>query len=201
MRINTLSTMNSILVINNNSKRNPAENTFQIQDGFDYAEYAKSLLSSKAPSAADPRTNSINIKAGEIKNIGSVDGFPLNINLGPYGLESSFGIMVRNDEPVNSPRNQLAWELFNKYTPAQREKAGLISSSFNLLYQAASGSISVSDYNSYKKIPGIISASQLLSSLGIDVSKPFSFNGNSFSLDSQGNLHTLYPADGNIVGI
>ena len=60
----------------------------------------KQLVPSNAPKAADPQTNSINIKTGEIKNIGSVDGSPLNISFDADGMAStSFSIPIHVSAP------------------------------------------------------------------------------------------------------
>lgn len=192
MKINPFSTSGSLWI--DDKKNKNLQDTYSVQ-ASKKIELSKMPLSSNAPNAANPQTNSINIKPGEIKNIGSVDGFPLNISIDSDSINTSFSSQVNAYEPLDSPRNQLALELFEKHSSSQRDKAGSISSRFGILYQVANGSMSVSDYNSLKQIPGTISTSQLLTSLGIDVSKPFSFNGRSFSLDSEGNLHTLVPAN------
>ena len=140
------------------------------------------------------QTNSINIKPGEIKNIGSIDGSPLNISFDSNGMSStSFAIMINVNDPVNCPRNQLALKVLHSHTPAQRDKAGSISSRFQFLYSVANGSMSVNQYNATDLGQDTMSTSEFLTSLGIDVTKPFSFNGKNFFLDDQGDLHALLP--------
>jgi len=171
--------------------------TNKSNDTQDLSEISKlkRLISPNVPKAADPQTNSINIKPGEIKNIGSVDGYPLNISFDSSGMSStSFAIMINANDPIDSPRSQLALKVFNSHTPLQRDKAGLISSRFQFLFSVANGSMSVNQYNSTDLGQNAMSTSELLTSLGIDVSKSFSFNGKSFSLDGQGDLHAVLPA-------
>jgi len=154
----------------------------------------KQLISPNAPKAADPQTNSINIKTGEIKNIGNVDGSPLNISFDADGMAStSFSIPIHDATPgtTATPEQMFAADVFYGHSAAQQEKASLIANRFKLLYSVAKGSISVNQYNE----TGLGSTSELLTSLGIDVSKSFSFNGKSFSLDGQGNLHAVLPAN------
>ncbi|WP_425804813.1 hypothetical protein ACHOLT_00180 [Desulfitobacterium sp. Sab5] len=191
MKINSLSsqvlTPNKINYSNSNDFAIKSSDTSNTQDSSLLSKM-KQLVSSNAPKAADSQTNSINIKPGEIKNIGSVDGYPLNISIDADGMVStSFAPMLRSDESGNSPTNMLASEIYNSHSIAQQEKAASIANRFNLLYSVANGSMSVNQYNE----TGLGSTSELLTSLGIDVSKSFSFNGKSFSLDGQGNLHAL----------
>ena len=93
-----------------------------------------------------------------------------------------------------TPEDQFAGEVSLSHSGAQRIKADSIVSRFKLLNSVANGSMSVNQYNSTDLGQGSMSTSELLTSLGIDASKSFSFNGNSFSLDSQGDLHALLPA-------
>jgi len=186
------SNLSSVLIPNKNDN---LQSDFQVKPTKTDDQFKLSkILSPNVPKAADPQTNSINIKPGEIKNIGSVDGSPLNISFDSYGTNTIFGISIRADEPTDSPRNQLALEAFNSHTPVQSDKAGSISSRFQFLYSVANGSMSVNQYNATDLGQNTMSTSELLTSLGIDVTKSFSFNGNSFSLDGQGGLHALLPA-------
>lgn len=191
--INSLSSQ--VLIPNkiNYSKDNFAVKSSDTQESSDLTNISR-ILSPNVPKAADSQTNSINIKPGEIKNIGSVDGSPLNISLDSDGMNTSFGMTVDPNEPVDSPRNKFALDVFNSHTTAQRDKAGSISNRFRFLYSVANGSMSVNEYNATDLGKDTMSTSELLTSLGIDVSKSFSFNGKSFSLDAQGDLHALLPA-------
>ncbi|AFQ45981.1 hypothetical protein [Desulfosporosinus meridiei] len=94
---------------------------------------------------------------------------------------TSFSMTITDKEPIDSPRNKLATDVYFSYSPAQQEKAGLMANRFRLHYSVANGSISVNQYNE----TDLGSTSELLTSLGINVSKSFSFNGKSFSLDAQ----------------
>ena len=198
MKINSLS---SRVLIQNKTKY--SRNIFEIKSSAtqDSSELSnlKKLIFPNVSKVADHQTNSINIKPGEIKNIGTVEGSPLNVCFNSDGMNTSFEAMVSANEPLDSPRNQLALDIFNSHTTAQRDKAGSISSRFQLLYSVANGSMSVNEYNSTDWGQNTISTSQLLISLGIDVTKPFSFNGNSFSLDGQGKLHALPASQLNLV--
>lgn len=191
MKINSFSS--SIFIPN---KNNYSVDNSQVQTSNDQSELLKmeQLISPNVSKVADQQTNSINIKPGEIKNIGSVDGSPLNISFNSDGMNTSFGIMIHENEPADSPWNRFAFKVFNSHTPAQRDKAGSISTRFQFLYSLANGSMSVNQYNATDLGQNTMSTSELLTSLGIDVTKSFSFNGNSFSLDAQGDLHALLPA-------
>lgn len=161
------------------------------KDLFADSSYLKQLLSPNVPKAADSQINSINIEPGETRNIGNIDGIPLNICFDSYGMNTSFAAMVNVNEPANSPRNQLAADIFYSRTPEQIARAGAITSRFQLLYDVANGSMSINDFNEINWGKDTLSTTQLLKSLGIDTSKPFSFNGKSFYLDDQGDLHAL----------
>jgi len=191
--INSLSSQ--VLIPNkiNYSKDNFAVKSSDTQESSDLTNISR-ILSPNVPKAADPQTNSINIKPGEIKNIGSVDGSPLNISLDSDGINTSFGIGIYANEPIDSPRSKLALDVFKNHTPTQRDQAGSISNRFRFLYSVANGSMSVNEYNATDLGQDTMSTSKLLTSLGIDVSKSFSFNGKSFSLDAQGDLHAVLPA-------
>lgn len=149
------------------------------------------ILSPNVPSIADQSTNSLNIKSGEIKNIGEVDGLPVNVSLDSYGMNTSFGITINSKDPVDSDRTKFALLISNRYTQAQQDKANSIITRFEFLYGVANGDISVNLYNQTNDLGQYVSTSELLTSLGIDASKPFTFNGKSFSLDTNGNLHSL----------
>ncbi|MCO1600953.1 hypothetical protein [Desulfosporosinus nitroreducens] len=86
MKINSLSSQ--VLILNkinySNSNDYGAVKSSNTQDSFLLSKM-KQLVSGKAQNAADPQTNSINIKPGEIKNIGSIDGSPLNISFDADG--------------------------------------------------------------------------------------------------------------------
>lgn len=173
-----------------------SSDTSNTQDSSELSKM-KQLVSSNAPKAADPQTNSINIKTGEIKNIGSVDGSPLNISFDANGMTStSFSIPIHASAPgtTATPEQLFAASVYYGHSPAQHTKADSIVDRFKLLYSVANGSMSVNQYNATGLGQNTMSTSELLTSLGIDVSKSFSFNGKSFSLDAQGNLHALLPA-------
>lgn len=74
------------------------------------------------------------------------------------------------------------------------DKANSIIGRFQMLYSVANGSMSVDQYNATDLGGNTISTSELLKSLGIDISKSFSFNGKWFSLDAQGNLQASMTA-------
>lgn len=196
MKINNFSS--GILTPNKNnySQGNSRFQTSKSQSSNDQFELSKmeQILSPNIPSVTDPKTNSLNFKPDEIKNIGNVDGLPLNVSFDSYGMNTSFGITINKNDTIDSPRTQFALDVFNRHTAAQRYKAGSIISRFQSLYLVADGSMSVKQYNEADFGPDTISTSELLTSLGIDVSKSFSFNGKSFSLDSEGNLHALLSA-------
>lgn len=195
MKINSLpsSTLIRKLISNTNDYSQGNSHIQTSNNQFVLSNMSK-ILSPNSLKAGDSQTNSINIKPGEIKNIGSVDGSPLNISFDSYGMNTSFGTTISANDPIDSPRSQSALKVFNSHTPSQRDKAGSISSRFQFLYSVANGSMSVNQYNATDLGQNTMSTSGLLTSLGIDVTKPFSFNGNSFSLDSQGDLHALLPA-------
>jgi len=158
----------------------------------------RQLISDNAPKVADQQTNSINIKTGEVKNIGSVDGTPLNVSFDPSNgmMSTSFSIPIG---PIISgttatPEQQFAANAASSHTRAQIDKAGSICNRFRFLYSVANGSMSVNQYNAIDLGQNTMSTSELLTSLGIDVNKSFSFNGNGFSLDDQGDLHALLSA-------
>jgi len=199
LKINSLSSQ--VLIPNkiNYSKDNFAIKSGDTTDTQDSSELTKmkQLVSSNAPKAADPQTNSINIKPGEIKNIGSVDGSPLNISFDADGMAStSFSMPIHHGVPGTTvtPEDQYAGDVFYSHSAAQHTKADSIVDRFKLLYSVANGSMSVNQYNETGLGEKTMSTSELVTSLGIDSTKPFSFNGNSFSLDSQGDLHALLPA-------
>ncbi|MDQ7092245.1 hypothetical protein REC12_01395 [Desulfosporosinus sp. PR] len=195
MKINSLS---SGLSIPNKTNYSNSNNSFSVGSDSTQAlstlSEMQQLISPNAPKVADQQTNSITIKPGEVKNIGSVDGSPLNIYFGPNEMSTSFEIMINVNDPPDSPRNQLALKALSDHTPSQFAKANSIVSRFQLLYAVANGTMSVKQYNA-TNLDQAVSTSELLTSLGIDVSKSFSFNGKSFSLDAQGNLHALLPAN------
>ena len=197
LKINSLSSQ--VLIPNkiNYSKDNFAIKSSDTTDTQDSSELSKmkQLISPNAPTAADQQTNSINIKPGEIKNIGSVDGSPLNISFDANGMTStSFSIPIIGPCIGSiTPEQQYAADVYYGHTSAAHDKAGSISNRFGFLYSVANGSMSVNQYNATDLGQNTMSTSGLLTSLGIDVTKPFSFNGNSFSLDSQGDLHALLP--------
>lgn len=196
MKINNFSSGISVPNKNNYAQENSQIQTSKSQSSNSQFELSKmdQILSPNVPSIADPKTNSLNIQPGEIKNIGKVDGFPLNISFDSYGMNTSFAIPININDPVDCDRTKLAVLLMNKYTPAQQDKASLIEGRFKLLYSAANGDMSVDQYNQTNS-EQYISTSELLTSLGIDTSKPFAFNGKSFSLDTGGNLHALLPTN------
>lgn len=193
LKINSCSSQ--VLIPNriNYSKDNFTIKSSNTQDLSELSKM-KQLISPNVSNAANSQTNSINIKHGEIKKIGTVDGSPLNICFNSEGMNTSFGAMVNANEPLDSPSNKFALDIFNSHTPSQREKAGYISSRFETLFSVANGSMSVKQYNETDLGHNTMSTSELLTSLGIDITKSFSFNGKSFSLDDQGDLHTLLPA-------
>ena len=194
LKINSFPSSPSSILISNKNNYLQSDSKVKLTKADDQFELSK-ILSPNVPKASDSQTNSINIKPGEIKNIGSVDGSPLNISFDSYGMNTSFGITINKNDPIDSPRTQFALDVFNKHTAAQRYKAGSIISRFQSLYSVADGSMSVKQYNEADFGPDTMSTSELLTSLGIDVSKSFSFNGKGFSLDSEGNLHALLPAN------
>ena len=194
--INSLSSQ--VLIPNkiNYSKGNFAIKSSDPTDTQDSSELSKmkQLVSSNAPKAADPQTNSINIKPGEIKNIGSVEGSPLNISFDADGMAStSFSIRIHSSVGTATPEDLFAGEVYYSHTPAQHTEADSIVNRFKLLNSVANGSMSVNQYNA-TNLDQTVSTSELLTSLGINATKPFSFNGNGFSLDDQGGLHALLPA-------
>ncbi len=200
LKINSLSFQ--VLTPNktNYSKGNFAIKSSDTTDTQDSSELSKmkQLISSNAPKAADPQTNSINIKTGEIKNIGSVDGSPLNISFDAEGTCST-SFLIPIPGPIipgttATPEQQFAANAASSHTRAQIDTANSMVSRFQLLNSVANGAMSVNQYNATGLGDKTMSTSELLTSLGIDSSKPFSFNGNSFSLDSQGDLHALLPA-------
>lgn len=200
VKINNFSS--GILISNKNyySQENFQIQTSKSQSSNNQFKLSKmdQILSPDVPSIADPKTNSLNIKPGEIKNIGKVDGFPLNISFDSYGMNTSFSIPINRDDPVDCDRTKFAFLILNRYTPAQQDKASLITGRFRLLYSVANGDMSVDQYNqtnSEQYNSTYISTSELLTSLGIDGLKPFTFNGKSFSLDTDGNLHALLPTN------
>lgn len=200
MKINNFSSGILISNKNNYAQENSQIQTSKSQTSNNQFELSKmdQILSPNVPSVADPKTNSLNIKPGEIKNIGKIDGFPLNISFDSYGMNTSFAIPINRDDPVDCDRTRLADLIMNKYTPAQQDKASLIEGRFKLLYSVANGGMSVDQYNqtsSEQYNSTYISTSELLTSLSIDASKPFAFNGKSFSLDAGGNLHALLPTN------
>ena len=180
------------------NKSNYSKDNFKIKpsDTQDSLELSKmdQLISGNVPKVADQQTNSINMKPGEIKNIGSVDGSPLNVSFDSNGMMStSFEIMINNKSNTVTPEDMFAANVAKSHTRAQIDKANSIVSRFQLLNSVANGAMSVNQYNATNS-EQTVSTSELLTSLGIDVSKSFSFNGKSFSLDSQGSLHALLPA-------
>lgn len=193
MKINNFSS-SSILSSNKNNylQSNSQIQTSKNQSSNTQLKLSKmeQILSPIVPSITDQKTNSLNIEPGEIKNIGNVDGLPLNVNFDSYGMNTSFGMTINRNEPIDSDRNKFALLIFNRYTSAQQNKASSILGRFKLLYSLANGDMSVDQYNQTNS-GQYISTSELLTSLGIDVSKSFSFNGKSFTLDAQGNLHAL----------
>jgi len=199
LKINSLSSQ--VLIPNkiNYSKGNFAIKSSDPTDTQDSSELSKmkQLISSNAPKAADPQNNSINIKTGEIKNIGSVDGSPLNISFDADGMTStSFSIPIPGPAITGhtaTPEQQFAASVYYGHSAAQHRKADSIVDRFKLLDSVANGAMSINQYNATGLGDKTMSTSELLTSLGIDSSKPFSFNGNSFSLDSQGDLHALLP--------
>ena len=153
------------------------------------------ILSSNAPKAVDQQANSINFRPGETKNIGTVDGYPLNLRLNSNGVwASSFQIPIHQTQGSATPEQEFAAEVFYSHSSDQQNRASSIMGGFQELYQVANGSMSVNQYNETNKEKNI-SVSGLLTSLGINISKSFSFNGKTFSLDSQGNLHALLPSN------
>lgn len=190
MKIDSRPIHNSFWTMRNQKDTNTKDNNL-IQVNKVQSEISKMILSSDVASAINSQSNSINIQPGEVKNIGNVHGSPLNISFDSYGMNTSFGIAINANDPIDSPRTQLALEVFNKYTSSQRGKAGSISSRFGLLYQVANGSMSVDQYNATDLGQSTLPTSELLTSLGIDITKPFTFNGTAFSLDSQGNLSSF----------
>lgn len=194
LKINSLSSQ--VLVPNktNYSKDNFADKSNDTKDLSELSKM-KQLISPNVPKAAGQQLNSINIKPGEIKNIGSVDGSPLNISFDTDGMTStSFSIPIHSSVGTVTPEDRYAADVFYGHSPAQHAKADSIVDRFKLLYSVANGSMSVNQYNETGLGEKPMSTSELLSSLGIDVTKPFSFNGNGFSLDDQGDLHALSPA-------
>lgn len=151
------------------------------------------LLSLNAPKVTNPITNSIDIKHGETRNLGYIDGNPLNVYFDSYGINTSFDVMINANEPINSSRTQLSFMIFNKYSPTQKAKAGSITSRFEYLYKVADGAMSVKDYNSLNLGKEVISTKELLTTIGIDITKPFTFNDKSFFLDPDGELHAFLP--------
>lgn len=196
MKVNNFSS--STLITNNN---NYSQGYSQIQtrnnqssnNQFELSKMER-ILSPNVPSVTDRKTNNLNIKSGEIKNIGNVDGLPLNVSFDSYGMNTSFGITINRNDPIDSDRNKFALLILNRYTQAQQNKASSIIGRFKLLYSVANGDMSVDQYNQTNS-GQYISTSELLTSLGIDASKPFAFNGKSFSLDTDGNLHALLPTN------
>ena len=196
MIINSLSSQ--VLISN---KSNYSKNNYEIKpsDTKDSLELSKmrQLISDNAPKVADQQTNSINIKLGEVKNIGSVDGSPLNVSFDPSNgmMSTSFSIMLDGTKCVGSatPEQLAIADVVYSHTRAQIDTANSIVSRFQLLNSVANGTMSVNQYNATNLGQGTMSTSELLTSLGIDVSKSFSFNGKSFSLDAQGDLHALLP--------
>ncbi|WP_140417712.1 hypothetical protein [Desulfosporosinus sp. FKA] len=194
LKINSLSSRQS-LVPNMINKSN-LDNNFEVesQDSSELLKM-KQLVYSDAPKAANSQTNSINIKPGEIKNIGNIEGYPLNISFDANGMMStSFSIPIHSSVGAVTPEDMFAANVASSYTPAQINKANSIVSRFQLLNSVANGTMSVNQYNSTDFGQNTMSTSELLTSLGIDVSKSFSFNGKSFYLDNQGNLHASLPA-------
>lgn len=189
MRINSVSSSTMI--------PNSLHGNSQVKANNDLFELSKidQLMSSNNSTVADQKTNSISIKPGEIKNIGSVDGSPLNICFNSDGsMNTSFGIMINENDPIDCPRDQIALKISKSYTSSQMDKANSIIGRFQMLYSVANGSMSVAQYNAKDFGGNTISTSKLLKSLGIDVSKSFSFNGKWFSLDAQGNLQASMTA-------
>lgn len=201
MKIDSLSSQVLIPNIINYSNSNDnfsvgCSDTSNTQDSSELSKM-KLLVSSNAPNAADPQTNSINIKPGEIKNIGSVDGSPLNISFDADGTTStSFSMPIPAPTPGSTatPYDLFAASVYYGHSTAQQDTASSIVSRFKLLNSVANGAMSVNQYNATDLGSNTMSTAELLTSLGIDVSKSFSFNGKSFSLDAQGNLHALLPA-------
>ncbi|AFM00955.1 hypothetical protein Desde_2635 [Desulfitobacterium dehalogenans ATCC 51507] len=194
MKINDLT---SARVISNNNRlqsNSQQYETLQINKISNQPPKWEQLQSTDLPNVADPNTNSINIKEGEMKNIGTVDGIPLNIFFDSYGINTNFSTAIHRDDPVNSDRNRFAFLLLDKYTTAQRAKADSLSGRFQMLYSVAKGDISAKQYNETDLGRGVVSTAEFLTSLGIDVLKPFSFNNKSFVLDSKGSLHALLPS-------
>jgi len=194
LKINSLSSQVLIPNKTNYSQDNFAIKSNDTQDSSELSKM-KQLISPNIPKAANPQTNSINIKTGEIKNIGSVDGSSLNISFDTDGMAStSFSIPIIGPCVGSAtPEQMFAADVFYGHSAAQHTKADSIVDRFKLLYSVANGSMSVNQYNATGLGEKTMSTSELLTSFGIDVSKSFSFNGKSFSLDVQGNLHALLP--------
>lgn len=188
-----ISDLTSARVISNNNRLQSNSQQYEKSQikNLKSASKWEQLQSSDLSNVADPNTNSLNIKEGEMKNIGTVDGIPLNIFFDSYGMNTNFSTAIHRDDPVNSDRNRFAFLLLDKYTTAQRAKADSLSSRFQMLYSVAKGDISVKQYNETDLGRGVVSTAEFLTSLGIDASKPFSFNNKSFVLDSEGSLHNL----------
>ncbi|NBJ16720.1 MAG: hypothetical protein FNP40_14395 [Dehalobacter sp. 4CP] len=193
MRIDSIFSNNNTWNIKKNNDKNAKEN-YSTQSG-QINNLTKMALSSNVASVVDSQTNSINIFTGEIKNIGNIDGIPLNIWFDSNGMNNSFSPMVNANEPLDSPNNKYALEFFEKHTSSQNKEASSLCTRFNFLYQVANGNMSIAQYNELKDISGTVSTSQLLTSLGIDVSKLFSFNGKQYTLDENGNLHAVIPSN------
>jgi hypothetical protein len=172
-----------------------SNNRAQTDDDLTELAQLSSIGDANHPAAADSLTNSIRIQPGEVKNIGSVGGYPLNVYYDADGnLNTSFAIMINVNDPTDSPRNQLALSLQGRYTAAQMQEAESLIWKFQMLHCVDNGTFSVENYNAASLSQGGLSTPDFLTSLGIDVSKPFSFNGKSFTLDAQGNLQAAMTA-------
>lgn len=123
LKINSLSsqTLTPNKINHLNSNNNFAVGSIDTQDSTLLSKM-KLLVSGNAPKAAVPQTNSINIKPGEIKNIGSVDGSPLNISFDANGMVStSFVIPISNAVPgtTATPEQMFAASVYNSHSDAQ----------------------------------------------------------------------------------
>jgi hypothetical protein len=174
-----------------------SSNNYRTQTDDDITELDMlfSLGDANHSAVADPQTNSIRIQPGEVKNIGSVDGYPINVYYDADGnLNTNFAIMINVNDPLDSPRTQLALSIQGRYTAAQMQEAESLIWKFQMLHCVDNGTFSVENYNAASLSQGGLSTPDFLTSLGIDVSKPFSFNGKSFTLDAQGNLQAAMTA-------